>query len=221
MAVAFDAVASNQNSATASLTWTHTPVGTPTGVSVAAVMFDSSAGTFTADYGGTSMGAAQVTLASSQFGNTIIQIWGLSNPPPGAKVVTIAQGGANFTCTAGSTTVTGGVVSGSPFSNTASNGNIIGASPSMSITSATGELVIDIISMGNGITPTATGSGQTLRWSIAPTFDAAGSSAAGAASYTVSYSLSGGTGCDIVGASFAAGASVPPIVYTLMGSMSM
>lgn len=206
MAVAFDAVATFNNAATTSASWTHTPVGTPTGVAIVAISASTANGAWSATYGGVSLGSPAVTQASAAFGNTQLMIWGLSGPASGAQTVVVSQGGSSMDIAAASFTVTGGVTTGSPFSNTASNNNIAGANTTLAITSPSGELVVDIISSGGGATLTANGTGQVRRYTSSSFGSSAGSTTPGAGSTTVSYSNSNANG-DMAAASFKAGAA--------------
>jgi hypothetical protein len=147
VAVAFDAVssASVANNAGTALTWTHTPSGTPTAVAVAVQRYPNTFGA-TVTYGGVAM-----TLAASDgslAGVINTEIWGLANPPSGAQTVSVGTGITGDYMEAGAITVTGSDTT-TCFSNSIS-ANGTSAAPSVSVTSASGELVVDIVSTKAG-----------------------------------------------------------------------
>jgi hypothetical protein len=156
--VSFDAVSSSSvaNNAGTTLSWTHTPIGTPTAVAVSFQRFNGTVPGVT--YGGNSM-----TLARDQaFGGSNVDIYGLPNPPAGAQTVVITCGGTANYIQAGAVTVTGSNISTAfDASNSASGSS---TAPSVSVTSLTGEFVIDVVGTESSPPSETPGGGQTLRW---------------------------------------------------------
>ena len=218
MAVAFDAVSSAATGSTGTVsppafTWTHTPVGTPTAVSVALSYFTGTAAPTAVSYGGVAM-----TLAAFETdgGSVQAQIWGLAHPPAGVQTVEVDWSGTAI-LSGGAITVTGSDLT-TCFSTTAVN-NGSGTSTSVVVASANGELVVDIIGGQIGGTPSVTGGSQTLRWGpfvLAGNITGVGSSAPATGSTTMAWSITSAPWA-AVGASFKiAGGGCTP-TGTLLG----
>ncbi len=179
--VAFDAASFAQSPSTSVLTWTHTPVGTPSLAVVGVMLADTGATVSTVTYGGQLM-----TLIRSDNWTSLAKTWlyRLASPPAGAQTVTVTLSAADDKV-AGAITVTGSDTS-TPISNHAgATGN--SATPSVTVTSASGELVVDTVTLFEGGTWTP-GAGQTERWDRQQTpVSGAGSTEAGAASVTMSW----------------------------------
>lgn len=164
--VAFDAVASNfcSNCAGTTVTWTHTPVGTPTAVAVACLSANSLSAITGVTYGGAAMANAvkQLFTPSGSGLTNSVEIWGLPNPSSGAQsvVITDSLGGSAF-LDCGSITVTNSNTS-TAFDATNSTTSAA-TSISTSVTSTVNELAIDVAG-GYGITTLAVSGGQTLKW---------------------------------------------------------
>lgn len=221
MSVAFDAVGPSSSGATGSgvttLSWTHTPVGTPTAASCQLGYWSNVNAVSGVTYGGTAMAQAVSQAAGTGNVNETAQIWGLANPASGAQTVqiTFAVGG-KFT-NAGSVTVTGSDTT-TCFSNVSSANGASAASGASTCTSAVGELVIDMCICDDGttgVTITPAG-GQTQRWGTAhagTTENNACSTAPGAATVTMTQNFSANRPWAHVAASFlaaqAAGAISP------------
>lgn len=187
--VVFDAVTPST-----SASWTHTPVGVPTGVAVLAQIYSVPAGTqgaITATYGGVPMTLAVTENADS--GTTQPVLFGLSNPPPGPQTVVVTYAGLGAII-AYSVSVTGGVTSGSPFSNTnAATGT--NNSPAISVNGALGELAIDLSTSISTETLGSPGAAQTQRGNQSIGFATAGiSTQPGAASASFTWALTGTSG---------------------------
>lgn len=185
--VVFDAVSSAQHASTSALTWTHTPVGTPTlAVVGVALGNDSAVVVTTVTYGGTLM-----TLIRNDVDVTGIRaktwLYRLVSPPTGAQTVRVNLSISNRVV-AGAITVRGSDTT-TPISNhNGTRGN--SASPSVSVTSAVGELVVDAVALDEGGSWTA-GAGQTERWDRQQfPVSGAGSTEPGAASVTMSWTNS-------------------------------
>jgi len=162
--VAFDAAASAQRSGGAgSLSWTHTPVGTPTGVAVGLTNFNSNCTISTVTYGGTSMGAAAQSAVFGSGNQNDVRLYVLAAPSSGAQTVSINfSSGSSCFVAGGSITVTGGnTTTAARASNKAAGTS---TTPAVSVTSVSGDLVIDIAATAdNNITLTGAGGGQTIQ----------------------------------------------------------
>lgn len=199
MAVAFDAVASTSvaGSGGTTLSWTHTPVGTPTAVAVGLEIYTGVSTVTGITYNGVSMIRAFTKAITAA--TTSVEIWGLANPSSGAQTVIITFSAGSSYCQAGSITVTGSDTTTTFSASASAEGT--GTTPSVSVTSAINELIVDVVGTAfvNG-TQTAGGS-QTKRWG---TLDAGTNSASGSTlpasagstsmSWTLGSSLSWGHG---------------------------
>jgi hypothetical protein len=209
MAVTFDKVDGDSGTTGTSVSWTHTPVGTPTGVAVV-VAWNSVAQSITSvTYGGQ---ACTLKGTSDNPGaNAVAAIYGLANPPSGAQTVQ-----ANFSgsvTTAGySVTVLGG--STSSVFNAAAAAKATGNSgtSSISVTSAVDELVIDAV-VGNPAPGEMTaGAGQAERGAAVFGGDRLEvSTEAGAASVDMTWTF-GTTEWSAIGASFSAETSTAQLL---------
>jgi hypothetical protein len=184
------------------LSWTHTVSGTSTLLTVAvAVSAASDAGmTLAVTYNGVAMtSASKVHTNNSTTG--FIQLFYLVSPASGANTVAVTLTGGTADMVGGSVSFTG-VNQGTPVQNTATGfGN--GASATVNVASAFGDMVVDAVANGSNITAST----KTNRW----LFNLNGSNGAGnaaqstnlgASSVTMGYSLAadnwGIIGMDIV-----------------------
>lgn len=193
--MAFDAVASasiaSSTGTAPALSWTHTPVGVPTAVSVAFQYFGGAVSSVT--YGGTSM-----TLGSNS-GNDAngsdSAVWGLANPASGVQTVAINTNATSMAIEAGSITVTCSSISAA-FDNAASSVGT-SATPSVTVNSTAAEIVVDVVGTYTAAgTLSVTGTGQAVKWGtlIAGGNRAAGSTMPGGATTTTpAWSFSGGS----------------------------
>ena len=181
MAVAFDAVGAGVNAAAVnSFSWTHTPVGTPTAVGVGVSWYDESF-VLSITYGGAAM-ASEVAITNSPLKS---EMFSKANPASGAQTVAGSwTGGAHYPI-GNSITVTGSDTA-TCFSNTASASGS-GTAITVACTSAVGELVMDTVTHNSGSTISG-GAGQTERWNATNSgLRGAGSTEAGAATVTMSW----------------------------------
>ena len=104
MAVAFDAVgpsSSGQVSTTTSISWTHTPAGTPTSVLVYFMVGLAGPGVSLSTFSGVTYGSASLSLLSTQesggtgTGYGGIFCFGTSSPPSGAQTVSATYGSSS------------------------------------------------------------------------------------------------------------------------------
>jgi hypothetical protein len=225
-AVVFDAVSSSSVTSNpgTTLSWTHTPSGTPTAVAVLVINYEGQCNITGITYGGTALTKAnQVNVSAGPPNNNSVGVWGLANPPSGAQTVVITcsttggfTGGAAETVTGSDTTTC--------FSNSnGTDGAVATSTPSLVVNSASGELVVDALLTGDTFGILTPGGSQTKRFGEidVPSQQFSGSSApASAGSTTMSWTIGGGsTNYGITGASFkaAAGGATCPMTRSLMG----
>jgi Mn2+/Fe2+ NRAMP family transporter len=164
--------------------WTNTPVGTPTGIIVG--VYGLAAPT-SVKYGGVTM-----TLdgqSSANASGDVMYIYELPNPATGAQTVLVTLGSASY-ANGVSISVTGGsttqVMRTGSFTSQVTNG----ANPSLTVTSATGDLVVDFVGSrpyDNAYTPTNTLANSSANGNIY----CAGQYAAGSSSVTIGWTESG------------------------------
>lgn len=195
--IVFDNVASNSatNNAATTLTISYTAVGTLTAGAVGFQLFNATVVSVT-------WGAVSCALPAGGHvtdpGGVDEYLYGCANPPSGTQTITITMNQVGNYIEAGAIGVTG--------SNTSTVFNhVLGATgtssgPTVTVASGTGELVVDVL----GAHTTITGSNQTLRWGpLAASGDqAAGSTAAGSANVTMSYTINVSDNWGIVSAGF-------------------
>lgn len=197
MAVTFDAATTGTASSATSVSATHTASGTD----LAAFMHTASAaGTpqaVTGSYAGTAMTEHWDTTFATYYrhaGYTLV------NPATGAQTVTATYAGTQGNLRIGVATYTGvdqTTPVGTP--NTATGSS---TTPSVAITSATDELVVDGMAQVANANATA-GANQTERWDLAGAeISVAGSDEAGAATTTMSWTLPASVAWHIGGIAF-------------------
>ena len=178
MAIAFDAASSASGNSVSSLTWSHTCTGADLILIVGVSWFGSARTVSGVTYAGTAL----TSVGSANSGGQKMEIFRLVAPATGANNVVVTMSSAGETV-AGAHSYTG-VDSTTPLGTFAS---AIGG-PTVDVTSATDEVVVDCASMDNLLT---VGAGQTQRWNISlggGLTSGAGSSEPGAATVTMSWS---------------------------------
>lgn len=202
MAVAFDAVAPSSSGTTVrtsgagtALTWSHTTAGTNRAVVVAvsfgAITGSDASSTLSATFGGVAMTQLALVHSNNQTAGFEV-LFGLVNPPTGASTVAVSvagSGGLEYSLVGGSTSLTG-VDQTTPFGTAVTAFGSSGI-PSVTVTSASGGMVVDVVGNGSAVSS----SGQTDRWlnnfdTGSAAGNAASSTAAGASSVTMSYTVS-------------------------------
>ncbi|MFQ5552265.1 MAG: hypothetical protein ACE5EW_00835 [Thermoplasmata archaeon] len=134
------------------------------------------------------VGLMQLVNYSEAGDNAHVELWYLVAPTTGANDIVVSQNGANDVV--GGATSWTGVDQSTPFGPTATaNGT---ASPAtVDVTSASNEVVVDVVGTRNAATVTE-GLGQTQRWNLGiGVIDGGGSSEPGAATVTMSWTLTG------------------------------
>lgn len=213
MAIAFDAQSSAQTAFGVTVSWSHTCTGSDRLLTV----FVGTNGTAPAHTSVTYNSVALTKIADATTGSIRGSLWQLIAPATGENTVAVTvDGSEEDTVMAGAISFTGvhqTVPSGTP--NTAT-GN--GTGPTVDIASAVGEIVVDGCFHGGG--NTALSSGQTIRWGeeVGGGADvAAGSTADGAASVTMSYTAGASDDWVIGGVSIKpAGAAATSILPKMM-----
>jgi hypothetical protein len=109
-------------------------------------------------YGGVSRGAP----FQSGIATTNNYLFGLANPPAGAQTITITVSATGAYVEAGAVTVTGSNTS-TVFDST-NSATATSTAPSVAVTSATGEFVVDFLGTFSGATSFTQSGSQTLRW---------------------------------------------------------
>lgn len=169
MAVAFDAKTVQTTNSSATITFTHTPVGTPSAAGVAIGWVDTGGQAISSvTYGGTTctqVGTVQVSPTSA-FWKTAV--FGLANPASGAQTVTVTFAAAlSHGGSAVAVTVTGSDTTTCFSSNNQGGGTASQSDVTVSSISAN-ELVIDIMSNASSLL-SSYGANQTEIINTAPT----------------------------------------------------
>jgi len=140
-------------------------------------------------YNGVALGVLGTQVADT---GVHVELWGLKNPASGSHNVVVSFDGSNDVG-AGSMTFDG-VHQTTPTGTFVGNDSDAGGStttPSVTLSSAAGEVVVDVLGQNFGASMTA-GGGQTDRWNQGGSqlFDTgAGSTKAGASSVTMQWTL--------------------------------
>lgn len=191
MPIAFDAVtvAGSSNTGTSWSALSHTAAGSDRAVFVC-VSCSSQSDVTSVTYGGVSMTKVD-SIKNIDFNGHHAAMWKLSAPATGSQAVVIGFSAA-VAATAAAISFTGCHQTTSSLTGTPAKAAGSSTSPSISVSSASGEVVLDVLSF---IDRTATGgAGQDVLWNSAGVPadgrpGGAGSTEAGASSVTMSWSL--------------------------------
>lgn len=202
MAVAYNSVASGSALAASSLTYSLNNAAGD-GLIVDVTFYDA-VGT-RAVSGVTYAGAAMTSIGGITVGgfNMRTEQWRLIAPATGANNVVVTMNGTTAEIKSGAVSMTG--VHQTTMVGTQATASGSSTTPSVAVTSATDELVMDGIGADTPVSATV-GAGQTERWKIVAGVGGAGSSEAGAASVTMSWTLGVSTAWVIAGVSVKASA---------------
>lgn len=222
MTVSFDALSKNVAGfgAGTSFSWTHTPAGTPTAVAVFLNNYQGNTNIVGVTYGGLSMSLA-VLQVDGNLGTpqTEVAIFGLANPPAGPQTVVVTLSATGYACLGYAVTVTGSDTT-TAFRTTASTNGNSATSSSQNISSANGDLVVDIFG-GQITSPAPTGGSQTLLFGPDTAFlTAAGSSAPATGVTTLQWSTSASTVWATAAVSFKLGLAPPNPPVGILGMAS-
>lgn len=193
MPLAIDAAssASDFTGTIATLTWSHTCTGSNRAL-IVAINDCSNPGAIT---GVTYNGVAMTLVESLQATFSLVQLYALSNPDPGAHDIVATMGSAGDSHVGGAVSFTGAYQITSYLTGTVATATGTSSTPSVDVPSIAGEIAIDTISAIITVgTPTATvGADQTEQWGI----DSSGlgsfgsSTEAGAGNKVMSWTLGG------------------------------
>jgi hypothetical protein len=184
MAVVIDA-GSSAASGTNVASFTHTPVGTPTAVVVGVDVLNFPASQANLYPAGVTYNGVALTLVTSASQFVTGDLRGLSmwvsegfTPASGAQTVALTYNSTPFGVVAGCASVTGSVTSSIVTDGSVATGS--SSTASVDVTSAAGELVIDVVAQSNAAGAQTAGAGQTQ----VPNWNATyGGSARGTGSY--------------------------------------
>lgn len=183
MSATFDAYASGGISASvSSLSWTHTPVGTPTKILVSVLHSSDQAAPTSVTYGGNAM---TLLVSNTAAWQTALRVYALNSPPSGAQTVAITMPTTNGRLGGGSVSILG-----STTTTTTNNTNHDGVPPSNTISSATGDIVFTFAGGTLAISSIATPNHTGLWSDTNSNASHAAQYTAGAASVTNSWSSS-------------------------------
>jgi len=205
--VAIDVSSSNTVSGLTSISLSHA-AGTPTGVGFALGFFSENETISAITYGGTTMGAAVVTARTAAFENRA-SIYGLANPAAGTQTATITFGGT-VDAALDVITVTGGVTSAPVFSNS-NSATGTSTAPSVAVTSAADEFVMDCVTNVGGSALTVDGSQAQRQNATIGGGNYGCSTEAGAASVPMDWTAASSTNWAIAAMSFDAAPAGPGV----------
>src|SRR5881296_515947 len=181
-AVAVDNVTSSTfNTGNSTFSFNHAVGSGANRLLIVGVTDDNNRGVPSATYNAVAMTA----IGSKSNGNLLVSMFRMVNPPSGTFAVKVTWGGGNNVGEVGAISFTG-------VDQTTPLGTFVTASastttPTVNVTSAAGELVVDTVGATGG-TLTVDAS-QAQRWNLTQTVRGGGSTEAGAATVTMSWSL--------------------------------
>ncbi len=189
-AILVDAASSSAGYETTNVTWSHTVGAGPDRVLVVGVSNHSNTQVSGVTYGGRSL--ALIVTRPGGANNTRASLWILVGPPPGTADVVVTLAGPEDV--AGGAVSFTGVEQGTPVGGSASARGT-GTTASVTVASAPGELVVDAVAARGNALAIAAGGGQAQQWNLgtgagATDIIGGGSTIAGAASVTTSWTLS-------------------------------
>lgn len=218
MAVAIDVVSTCSGASVSSLSWTHTPSGTPTGVVVTVAQGFNTTAPNSISYGtDTPVDSGELV---TPFGSYAIRVYGCPTSLTGAQTVSVGWAASKDTAILSAQTVTDSHAT-TIFSDSVAAGPTASTAISVDCPSATGELVIDAtVHTVTGGADTA-GASQTQSFQInqASAMRSCSSWEAGAATVTMSWSCDSTTwGTIAVSVQQAAAGGVTPRFLSLLGA---
>ena len=207
MALAFDATSNSTGGSVTSVTWSHTTSGADRALIVGVSFWNGSTESITGvTYAGTAMTSIGSALSPN---NERAQQWKLSNPATGANNVVVSFSSV-VDAACGAVSFTGARQTTASLTGTQATATGTSTAPSVNVSSAPGEIVVDTLSSDVG-DPDTVGAGQTERWNASsPEADGAGSTEAGAATVTMSWTLGASVPWALVGVGVKSGTTVEP-----------
>lgn len=215
MPVAVDASTSATGNGLTSLSWSHT-VGTGANRAIivgVVITFPSGVTISGVTYGGTAL--TRIGTRTLAAGWAIVELWRLVNPPSGAANVVVTPSAATDIA-AGAVSMTG--VHQTTPAGTFASAEGLSTEPSVAVSGAANDLVIDVLLFDSSTVVPTVGAGQTSRWTQNYGANASGSTEAGAASVTMSWTASSAAdwmigGVAIKEAPAAGGLSIPVAMH--------
>ena len=202
---------SSQATAVTSLTWSHTVAsGSNRALFVTLAIDGLGAGVNSVTYGGVAL-----TQVGRTTGNHAVEIWRLVNPTVGTGNIVVSLGAT--------TDIKGGAVTYNGVDQTTPTGTYVGATgtgttASVNVSSTTGSLVLDITNWDNNPSGYTTGSGQSDVWNLTNTgHRGISTTEAGAATVTMSSTVSASNQWEIGAVSINASVNVAPTITGLSG----
>lgn len=194
MSATFDAASDAGGfSGVSSISWTHTPVGTPDYVYVGCGSASLSGGTTISSptYGGAALTSVKTQLNTNFDGGAVdgrASLYGLVAPASGAQTVSLTFSGTNFGDSGAATFI--GVDQTTP-TGTPSGVNVSNTPSSITISSATGNYVVDAIAVEDRATALTAGQTQVFNGgSGVGSYEGAGQRAVGSASVAMGWTWS-------------------------------
>ena len=161
MALAVDAASSSEATSATSLTWSHTVSGTNR-LLVVGVQFYKNVNSFISGITYNSVALTPVTGAAINTSNYYVDLWYLIAPSTGSNNIVVSYGGgAPFETGCGAVSFTDAHQTVPYGAAVTATGN--SSSPSVTVSSGTGEFVMDTMSIIHNGT-LSVGAGQTARW---------------------------------------------------------
>ena len=187
MTLAVDVASTYTHTTTGNPTWSHTCTGAERAI-IVGVSFNVADGkTIT---GVTYAGTALTFVGGVTSVNWRTEQWKLSNPASGANnvVVTFSGTATNYSVS-GAVSFTGAHQTTASLTGTQATASGTTADPSVAVSSATGEIVVDTMAWEGEVATYTVGAGQTQRWNAAAVnvVEGAASTEAGAGSVTMSW----------------------------------
>lgn len=185
MAIAFDAASSSVGSGVTSVTFPHTTSGANRALIVGVSFWDGTAQSIS---GVTYAGTAMTNIGgATDSADDRAQQWKLSNPATGTNNVIVSfSGSVHAVC--GAVSFTGAHQTTASLTGTQATATGNSGTPSVNVSSASGEIVID--TLGFFVAIATVGAGQTQRWNATASLEyGAGSTEAGASTTTMSWTL--------------------------------
>ncbi len=192
--ITYDAASHAQGSNTSSLSWTHTVGNNGNRLLMVGVdIFSSGVSVSSVTYGGVNLTHLQGVTTDNGYDTS--DLWYLKNPVSGSATIAVTLSGLTGKIVSGAVSYSGVDQTSTTFGTPTSDYGGYVTSLSTTVTSNTGELVVDNIIVENITSGLNYGASQTERWTDntgASGIIGAGSEQAGASSVTMQWSWTGG-----------------------------
>lgn len=201
MAIAFDAASNANNSGNTTWTFSHTCTGSDRLLLIGcAIQYGDTCTISGITYNGVSMTRIGSAINNTDsFSNIGATAFYLIAPATGTNTVSVSLTGPPFVQGVAAISLTG-VHQTTPLGTHATAFANNSSAPSVTVSSATDEFIVDFVAMLSNPTSTTAGSGQTKRTeNLASDSSICSSTEAGAASVVMDWSLGGNQWCSIFG----------------------